>query len=412
MKVSAKDQQGDVGLYAVAAKFTDELKWIFRPQPKRDLGIDAIVEVVENGVSNGELLALQIKSGDSWFGRETAAGIVFAFDEDHYSYWKQHPIPVLVVLHKPSEDIAYWQVINESTVTNTGKGWKVEVPKANVVSIQDKAKMHRFCDFAMPESSHSIISFKDLSHGAAKRYEARILLNRKLSSGEVVQIVTRATNEFKDREYYRSELTKEAWRGKKASVVWLFVFLSLEDERNNNWLCRSEWIDPSLDERFRPLKMDGMAVGQDLVIDWSEDYQGLAKWHGSVTLSKEDYLRQVDEILGPIMENTDKAIRLAKAYDDAEIDSPTYLIGMKKLQRTINELYMKGIDIGGSPLECKEFNQTFHSLIAFADNIVLPFSERGLETWAEKNRNFLVKDAIKNYSGAVAEMKYEHKKLH
>lgn len=122
MKVSAKDQQGDVGLYAVAAKFTDELKWIFRPQPQRDLGIDAIVEVVENGVSNGALWAVQIKSGGSWFSRETTAGITFTFDEEHYIYWKQYPIPVLILLHRPDGNICYWQIVNDSTAINTGKG--------------------------------------------------------------------------------------------------------------------------------------------------------------------------------------------------------------------------------------------------------------------------------------------------
>lgn len=412
MKVSVQDQQGDVGLYAAAEKFTDELKWIFRPQPQRDLGIDAIVEVVEDGISNGELLAIQIKSGDSWFSRETIEYIPFTFNEDHYEYWIQYPVPVLILLHRPDGNVCYWQIVNENTAISTGKGWKIQIPKTNILSIENKVRIHGFCDFAMPENSFSIASFKDLSHGAAKRYQARILINRRLSRGEVVQIIAKVTNELRGREYYRNKLTKEVWSGKNANVVWLFVFPSLEDEKNNNWLCRSEWIDPSLPEGSCPIRMSGMAVGEDLVLDWSGNYQDMAKWHSSVTLSKEEYLARVDVILCPIMKDADRAISLAEEYYRSEIDFNIYLGGMKSLQAKINELYTKGTEIGGAPLECEEFNEKFHSVIALADNIVLPFSERGLETWPEKNRDFLVKDAIKNYSVAVNEMRYEQKKLH
>jgi len=248
MKVSAADQQGDAGLWAVASKFTDELRWIFRPQPHRDLGIDGIVEVVEEGVSHGELLALQVKSGDSWFREETSEGVIFRFDEDHYNYWTQYPIPVLVVLHSPTENAAYWEIVNENTARNTGKGWKLEIQRANIVSIQNRDKIRQYCDFELQDNCYSVTSFKDFSHATAKRYEARVLLNKKLSRGEIVQVIARATGEFREREYYRSDLTQDAWRGKKANVVWLFVFPSLEDEKNTNWLCSSQWIDPSLDD--------------------------------------------------------------------------------------------------------------------------------------------------------------------
>lgn len=43
------------------------LDWLFREQPTEDYGIDAHVEVVDGEMVQGRLLALQIKSGDSWF---------------------------------------------------------------------------------------------------------------------------------------------------------------------------------------------------------------------------------------------------------------------------------------------------------------------------------------------------------
>ena len=51
----------------------DELHWLFRDQPTEDYGIDAHVEVVDGEDVRGRLLALQIKSGESWF-RELGPG--------------------------------------------------------------------------------------------------------------------------------------------------------------------------------------------------------------------------------------------------------------------------------------------------------------------------------------------------
>ena len=41
--------------------------WMFRPQPIDDIGIDAHMELTEPTGESKQLLALQIKSGTSWF---------------------------------------------------------------------------------------------------------------------------------------------------------------------------------------------------------------------------------------------------------------------------------------------------------------------------------------------------------
>ena len=52
---------------AVEAIFLS-MKWLFRRQLESDFGIDAQVEVVdEEGKPTGQLVALQIKSGPSYF---------------------------------------------------------------------------------------------------------------------------------------------------------------------------------------------------------------------------------------------------------------------------------------------------------------------------------------------------------
>lgn len=52
--------------------------WMFREQPINDIGIDAHMEFVEDDKPR-QLLALQIKSGSSWFKEKKDDCIIFAY---------------------------------------------------------------------------------------------------------------------------------------------------------------------------------------------------------------------------------------------------------------------------------------------------------------------------------------------
>lgn len=78
--------------------FTRDLHWIFRELPVPDIGIDALVEVVSEGEATGEWIALQVKSGESFFREKSAEGFVYRGDADHLEYWLNLPIPTLLVL--------------------------------------------------------------------------------------------------------------------------------------------------------------------------------------------------------------------------------------------------------------------------------------------------------------------------
>ena len=224
MKVSKYHQQGDSGLYNVGKVITDELGWIFRPQENRDYGIDALVEVVENNQTRGELLALQIKSGQSWLKEQTKEGYIHRNDTDHLDYWSKYPIPVLIIIHDPSDNSIYWQIITKNTIYKQPKGWKILLPFTNRLDKENTEKLHSFCLFKLSNKSYSVLSFKDMSHGVAKRYSAEILLNRNLSNGEIVQLINSLTNELKERNYYRNEIVSKRWRKEPASVI-LAMFL-------------------------------------------------------------------------------------------------------------------------------------------------------------------------------------------
>jgi hypothetical protein len=124
---------------------------------------------------------------------------------------------------------------------------------------------------------YTIQSLEDVSHGAAKRYSANLLINGRITKSGVKPIIQEVTDNLRGREYYRNDLVKARWAGTPAHVVWLFIYASLEDVANVNWICRSQWISETLDSKFAPLKLDGNDEVDRIVIDWNEEYEERAK---------------------------------------------------------------------------------------------------------------------------------------
>lgn len=116
-------------------------KWIFREQPIDDIGIDAHMELMEQTGESKQLLALQIKSGASWFEEKKEDCIIFRdINERQYNYWTKNSLPCIVVLYNPDDNMCIWQKLTGETIERTksgkGKGFFVEVP-LNQVFLND-----------------------------------------------------------------------------------------------------------------------------------------------------------------------------------------------------------------------------------------------------------------------------------
>ncbi|WP_257133594.1 DUF4365 domain-containing protein [Streptomyces sp. f51] len=123
-----------IGVARTKLAVEEELEWLFREQPTEDYGIDAHAEVVDGEDVRGRLLALQIKSGMSWFREAAPEGWWFRPDGEHVAYWLNHSLPVAVVLYHPETKRCHWQLVNRQTLQETSTdGWKLLVPEAQVL---------------------------------------------------------------------------------------------------------------------------------------------------------------------------------------------------------------------------------------------------------------------------------------
>lgn len=100
------ENTAQIGVNAVEAIFL-EMGWLFRRQLESDVGIDAHVEPLSSEGPTGQLIALQIKSGPSFF-RKSDGDYVYRASARHLEYWSSFPLPVLLVMHNPDTDETVW----------------------------------------------------------------------------------------------------------------------------------------------------------------------------------------------------------------------------------------------------------------------------------------------------------------
>lgn len=411
MKADSNSRTGRIGVAGIQLLF-ERLGWIFREQPTEDYGIDAHVEVVENNTATGKLIALQIKSGKSWFKEKTSNGFVFRGKTEHLEYWQQHSLPVIIVLYQDDEQIAYWQVVNSSNIQKTDKAWKLTIPFEQKIDAISLGRIQEFSRKLTAANGYITLSLQDVSHGNAKRYSANILLTREYAKPDIVEISKKITAELRAREYYRNKQVKLRWEGKEAQVISLFLYLSLDDVSSANWICRIQWISKKLSSEFSPVKLEGENIDDETVIDWNKSYRELANILDSYKSTKEAYLDAMNCILSIMKPIVDKAIQFTELFSKGQLIEADYLDCMTQLEPEVEKLYFQSTHIGSAPTECSDLSQRFQCLVAMAHNIVLPFSEKGLEIWEGSNRSYLVAQAIKGYQKDLLWLEFELEKIH
>jgi hypothetical protein len=85
----------------------------------------------------GRLIALQIKSGASYF-KKKGSDYVFSGKLRHLEYWTKHALPVFIVLHNPDNGMTLWQKIERRLMNETETGWSISIPSTNI--LDKKAK--------------------------------------------------------------------------------------------------------------------------------------------------------------------------------------------------------------------------------------------------------------------------------
>lgn len=195
------------GIAAVQGITINEFEWIFREQPIDDMGIDAHIEKVDEGDPKGKLLAVQIKTGTSHF-KEKQDSYTYYGKIEHLDYWTNHSLPVLLVAHFPETDETYWVLVNENAVERTKKGWKINIPKANIFSKKCKNKISKAFDGSPAQQKLRKLTIDEplmrhIENGGKVSVELEEWINKSLSRTPVkIFIIDDNGDEILTREWF------------------------------------------------------------------------------------------------------------------------------------------------------------------------------------------------------------------
>lgn len=80
-------------------------------EQENDLGVDALLELVLDEQPLNKQVAIQVKSGRSYFSSSNGECIIPI--ENHRSYWSLYPLPVIGIVYVPNLKQAYWVDIKQ-----------------------------------------------------------------------------------------------------------------------------------------------------------------------------------------------------------------------------------------------------------------------------------------------------------
>lgn len=122
------------GIHKLSYFIEFELGWICREQPLVDVGIDVLIESSKNGNPEGKFIACQVKSGEGNF-YVNKGGFTYYISNVHYYYWTNLEIPILLIFFEPKLEKLYWIEIKKKNIDKTNKGWKITIPKSNLIEL-------------------------------------------------------------------------------------------------------------------------------------------------------------------------------------------------------------------------------------------------------------------------------------
>ncbi|MBO6880168.1 DUF4365 domain-containing protein [Winogradskyella sp.] len=142
-KYDKNSKKGEAGLTIIKSIVEDELNWIFRKNHQEDdFGIDAYFDIIaEYGQVTGKSIAVQIKTGASYFSEQNDFGWVYRGEMKHLNYYLNHDIPVVIIIVDDKLKKGFWCVCDLEKTEKAGESWKITVPFNQELSKNSKTEL-------------------------------------------------------------------------------------------------------------------------------------------------------------------------------------------------------------------------------------------------------------------------------
>ena len=229
-----------------------------------------------------------------------------------------------------------------------------------------------------------LVSQDDASVGIAKRYRAEVLVNPYYSKAMVREVIKTVTWNLRQSNFYGSQSAEQRFGTRTADVVSLFFYTSLSDKQSTNWICRAQWINPSLHPTSRPIEikgedlpLDSNEILGDIRIDWSSSYHSWKEHTRNLKGTKQEWIEKVEQVLPRAHDMYDRATEYYERHQKGEINLESLTDDLAHLEEEAMELSRKGAGNVYPPLDCEECDLKLQALLGTIHNIYIPFSKVG-----------------------------------
>ena len=340
---------------------------IVREQPTSDFGIDAIIEIKADGVATGRLIAIQIKSGTSYFENKTSTGTWHRVKSKHRDLWLNHSLPVLVVLCDIEKQKCYYELVDKATLVPAGLNWKIHILDEKVLERQSAKDLIDLASPVAAASDYTVIEEKDVSFAGARRISIKVVAHQGIKplTKQKLAAVARATLvRARASTYFRDELSARALKSRAVEVVFGYIYLRDIDQESASWACKFDWVSPDLEPQFRPTAGEGEPQGDGLSIVW-QNRPELAEYFDEIRSTKANFLKNIDLLIRRLP-NVQKALQqvIDVGGEDTDFDDVCHQFCTLRENRF------------SCPLECQRLDQVMSSLSATVGNAGIWWSQR------------------------------------
>ena len=117
----------DLGVSILNLCISKNFGWICRNTTNSDVGIDATIEQVINGLPTAKYISIQLKTGLGNVQIDKNCNFTYYIDNIHYEYWLSSSVPVILALCDPEKEIIYWELVKKHNISKTDKKHKIAI---------------------------------------------------------------------------------------------------------------------------------------------------------------------------------------------------------------------------------------------------------------------------------------------
>lgn len=146
----------DLGVSLLNLCISKNLGWICRNTTHSDVGIDATVEQVVEGLPTAKYISIQLKTGLGNVHIDKDDNFTYYINNIHYEYWLSSSVPVILALCDPEKEIIYWELVKKYKISKTDKKHKIAILNTHQLNKDSLNELNTIVDtyqsdFILPE---------------------------------------------------------------------------------------------------------------------------------------------------------------------------------------------------------------------------------------------------------------------